>query len=114
MLMPRLVLASAEATKYEQVAELTKHRFKPESKGLSSLWLYNGSSPGPMLTATKGDEILVKFTNRLEQPTTIHWHGIRNINEMDGIPNVTQAAVEPGESFTYRFPVSDVSAPGAY
>ena len=107
MLMPRLVLASAEPTKYELVAELTKHRFKPESKGLSSLWLYNGSSPGPMLTATKGDEILVKFTNRLEQPTTIHWHGIRNINEMDGIPNVTQAAVEPGESFTYRFPVKD-------
>ena len=80
MLMPRLVLASAEPTKYELVAELTKHRFKPESKGLSSLWLYNGSSPGPMLTATKGDEVLVKFTNRLEQPTTIHWHGIRNIN----------------------------------
>ena len=107
MLMPRLVLASAEPTKYELVAELTTHRFKPESKGLSSLWLYNGSSPGPMLTATRGDEIFVKFTNRLEQPTTIHWHGIRNINEMDGIPNVTQAAVEPGESFTYRFPVKD-------
>lgn len=51
--------------------------------------------------------IEVETINRLDHPSTIHWHGIRNINEMDGVPDLTQAAVEPGEIFTYRFLVND-------
>ena len=55
----------------------------------------------------KGEILEVLFTNNLEQPSTIHWHGIRNINGMDGVPELTQPAIEPGDSFTYRFPVND-------
>ena len=64
--------------------------------------LYNGQTPGPLLCAHKGDVFVVEFVNQLDQPTTIHWHGIRNLNEMDGVPDPTQAAVEPGERH-YRF-----------
>ena len=71
------------------------------------MFLYNGESPGPKLTARKGETLEIDFQNRLDQPTTIHWHGIRNFNEMDGVPDVTQAVVEPGEQFTYSFPVRD-------
>ena len=69
--------------------------------------MYNKTTPGPLLKARRGEIIEVEFINRLDHPSTIHWHGIRNINEMDGVPDLTQAAVEPGETFTYRFPVND-------
>ena len=72
--------------------------------------LYNGQT-GPVLSAHKGDVFPeVEFVNQLDQPTTIHWHGIRNLNEMDGVPDLTQAAVEPGERFTYRFPLKDAGS----
>ncbi len=73
----------------------------------TDLWLYNSTSPGPSITALRGEMLEVEFTNGLEVPTTMHWHGIRNLNEMDGVPDLTQAAIEPGESFIYRFPVKD-------
>ena len=49
----------------------------------------------------------MNFLNLLDEPTTIHWHGIRNLNDMDGVPGLTQPAVEPGKSHRYRFPLKD-------
>ena len=43
--------------------------------------------------------------NQLDQPTTVHWHGVRNINAMDGVPGLTQDGIAPGDNFTYRFPL---------
>ena len=82
-------------------------RLGEQGAAATDLWLYNGTSPGPEITALRGETLEVEFTNRLDVPTTMHWHGIRNLNEMDGVPNLTQAAIEPGESFTYRFPLKD-------
>ena len=45
--------------------------------------------------------------NQLDQLKTVHWHGVRNINAMDGVPGLTQDAGAPGDSFTYRFPLRD-------
>jgi len=73
----------------------------------TDLWLYGGTSPGPMIEAVRGEELEVEFQNNLQVPTTMHWHGIRNLNEMDGVPDLTQSAIEPGDSFTYRFPLRD-------
>ena len=70
-------------------------------------WLYDGVSPGPILRARQGEEVFVRLVNKLPQPTTIHWHGIRIDNAMDGVPHLTQHAVEPGETFDYRFTVPD-------
>src|SRR5258708_7057549 len=54
-----------------------------------------------------GETLRVRFTNRLPQPTTIHWHGVRVPNAMDGVPGVTQPAIQPGESFVYEFTPKD-------
>lgn len=68
---------------------------------------YNGSVPGPLLEGRVGDTVIVHFTNRLDQPTTIHWHGVRVPNDMDGAEAV-QTPVMPGQTFTYRFQLRDV------
>ena len=73
----------------------------------TDLWLYNQSCPGSMLRYRKGDMLRAEVQNNLDVATTIHWHGIRNLNEMDGVANLTQAPIEPGESFAYEFPLND-------
>ncbi|MDX2137292.1 MAG: copper oxidase [Chloroflexota bacterium] len=66
-------------------------------------WTYNGTVPGPMIRVTEGDRVRINFTNNLPEPTTVHWHGLNVPNAMDGVPGVTQEAVQPGETFVYEF-----------
>ncbi len=73
---------------------------------VAAAWTYNGTIPGPMIRVTEGDKVRINLKNELPVPTTIHWHGIAVPNAMDGIPNVTQDPVAPGESFTYEFTAS--------
>ena len=68
---------------------------------------YNGQYPGPLIQAPKDATIVVRVTNDIEQPTTIHWHGIRLENRFDGVPGLTQPAIERGESFIYEVHVPD-------
>ena len=63
------------------------------------VWAYNGQVPGPTLRIRLGETLRVRFTNKLPQETTIHWHGVRVPNGMDGVPHATQPPVKPGESF---------------
>jgi FtsP/CotA-like multicopper oxidase with cupredoxin domain len=67
---------------------------------------YNGQVPGPLIRVTEGDTLRVTIKNELKQATAIHWHGLHVPNAMDGVPPVTQPAIEPGQSFTYEFPAS--------
>lgn len=73
---------------------------------LTEMWTYNGSVPGPLLRANRGDRLIVHFTNHLPEPTTVHWHGLRVPSSMDGTEAV-QNPVLPGESFTYDFQLLD-------
>jgi len=73
----------------------------------TAVWAYNGRTPGPVIRALQDERLRVHFKNTLEQPTTIHWHGIRLTNAMDGVPYLTQAPVQPGETFTYEFDAFD-------
>jgi FtsP/CotA-like multicopper oxidase with cupredoxin domain len=73
----------------------------------TNAWTYNGGLPGPLIRARKGDRLIVHFTNRLPQATTVHWHGVQVPIQMDGVPGVSQPPVEPGGSFTYDFIVPD-------
>jgi len=66
-------------------------------------WTYNGIVPGPLLRVTEGDKIRVNLKNELPEPTVIHIHGPMLPNAMDGVPDVTQPVVQPGESFAYEF-----------
>jgi FtsP/CotA-like multicopper oxidase with cupredoxin domain/cation diffusion facilitator CzcD-associated flavoprotein CzcO len=69
-------------------------------------WMYNGMVPGPVIEAHAGDVLVARLTNRLPEPTTIHWHGLRLPPAMDGTDDV-QRPVAPGETFEYRFPLPD-------
>lgn len=71
------------------------------------VWAYNGQVPGPVLRVKLGETVRVRFENRLPQATTIHWHGVRVPNAMDGVPHATQPPVEPGGSFVYEFTPKD-------
>lgn len=70
-------------------------------------WGYNGSVPGPVLRARRGDTLRIVVDNGLDQATTVHWHGLRVPNAMDGVPHVTQPPIAPGERFVYEFAVPD-------
>jgi FtsP/CotA-like multicopper oxidase with cupredoxin domain len=66
-------------------------------------WTYNGGVPGPEIRVREGEIIRVVLKNYLPEETTIHWHGVPVPYRMDGVPNVTQKGVPPGESFVYEF-----------
>nr|WP_315591534.1 copper resistance system multicopper oxidase [uncultured Cupriavidus sp.] len=65
----------------------------------------NGTLPGPTLRWRKGDTVTIRVTNRLREPTSIHWHGIILPFQMDGVPGISFGGIAPGETFTYRFKV---------
>jgi FtsP/CotA-like multicopper oxidase with cupredoxin domain len=69
-------------------------------------WGYDGQVPGPVIEARVGDTLVVRLKNSLPEPTTIHWHGLRVPAPMDGT-ELTQRAVEPGETFEYSFVLPD-------
>jgi len=65
----------------------------------------NGSVPGPTLRLRQGDIVTVAVSNRLSEPSSIHWHGLRLPANQDGVPGLTFGGISPGETFTYRFPI---------
>ena len=65
----------------------------------------NNAMPGPVLRLKEGDDVTIRVTNKLSETSSIHWHGIKLPNPMDGVPGLTYAGIAPGETFTYRFPV---------
>lgn len=94
---PNIVEVNLEAKAMEY--QLTpKHKFE--------IYAFNGMLPGPIIKAKLGDELIVNFTNNLKEMTTVHWHGQRVPENMDGAPLV-QVPVVPGGKFTYRFKIRD-------
>ncbi|WP_437378078.1 multicopper oxidase family protein [Inquilinus limosus] len=71
------------------------------------IWGYDGRVPGPEIRVRQGEPLRLLVENRLGQDTTVHWHGIRLPNAMDGVPGLTQPPIRPGEGFTYAFTPPD-------
>jgi len=71
------------------------------------VWTYNGVLPGPSIRVAPGDRLIVHLVNELPEATSLHWHGIRLPNAMDGVPGTTQPEVPPGGHFDYDFIVPD-------
>jgi manganese oxidase len=67
------------------------------------LWGYNGQSPGPTIEVVEGDRVRIFVTNKLPEHTSIHWHGQRLPNGMDGVSGLNQPAIQPGKTFVYEF-----------
>jgi FtsP/CotA-like multicopper oxidase with cupredoxin domain len=110
--MPRRALAASPvaATGPDGFRVLTA---RPASVALAGpkqpatpVWSFDGTIPGPLLRVRRGDELRVRFRNGLPEPSTIHWHGVRVPNAMDGTALV-QRPVPPGDSFDYRFTPPD-------
>ena len=100
--------AEAASHDYELIAAPLDVELVPGHK--TTAWAYGGQAPGQELRVRQGDWLRVRFINRLEVPSTIHWHGIRLPLEMDGVPYVSQLPVLPGEYFDYRFRVPDAGS----
>lgn len=66
----------------------------------------NNTMPGPILRLKQGDDVTINVTNRLRETSSIHWHGVKLPNTMDGVPGLTFAGIAPGQTFSYRFPVA--------
>lgn len=102
-------LQAPQSAPYEKhftiVAE--KGRITLKNGTVIDTWTYDGSAPGPTLRVTQGDLVVVTLVNRLPFGVTIHWHGINVPNSSDGVSGVTQDAVKPGASYTYRFIAKD-------
>lgn len=101
---PREVVAMADGDTLNLEASLVRRTFNEKA---FVMYGYNGMYPGPLIKAERGSTIIVNFTNNIEMPTTVHWHGLRLDNRFDGIPGITQAPVEIGESFTYEIHFPD-------
>lgn len=84
-----------------------KARLVSEDYPETDIWGYGGQVPGPTIRLRQGERVQRRFQNGLPQASTIHWHGIRIDNAMDGVPGLSQAVVEPGSEFTYDFTVPD-------
>ncbi len=86
-------------------------RFAGPDVPATDIWAYGGTVPGPLLRYRVGDDLDVRLENGLEQPTTVHWHGLRPPVDMDGVPFISQPPTRPGEGFDYRFRLTE---PGTY
>lgn len=95
------------ATPYDQVltAAPTELSLLPGTR--TSAWTYNGQFPGPTLRVRQNQPVRLLVENRLPEPTTVHWHGIRLNNAADGVPGLTQEPIAPGGSFLYEFTCPD-------
>ncbi|MCA9682291.1 MAG: multicopper oxidase domain-containing protein [Myxococcales bacterium] len=83
------------------VAEVVDHEFAPGLR--ATCWGFNGSTPGPTIEAVEGDRLRIYVSNRLPEPTTVHWHGLFVPSGMDGVGGLSQRPIEPGETFRYEF-----------
>lgn len=70
----------------------------------TEVWTYNGVEPGPVLRLRQGTPFRATVENRLAETTTVHWHGIRLPNAMDGVPGITQPPIPPGDISTMPSP----------
>ncbi len=97
------MLARAEAHVFEMNIEDTKITLVDKQQ--FHTFAFNGQVPGPMIHVREGDEVTVNVNNLTTLPHTIHWHGLlqRGTWRMDGVPDITQPAIKPGDTFTYKF-----------
>ena len=86
---------------FHLVAEPVVREMAPGMK--AHLWGYNGQSPGPTIEVVEGDRVRIFVTNKLPEHTSVHWHGQRLPNGMDGVSGLTQNAIQPGKTFVYEF-----------
>ena len=99
LLLPTIGLAGEYNLTVDRV-EIDTGEFVKEGIG------YNGESPGPVLRFKEGEEVSINVTNNLDEMTSIHWHGVILPFQQDGVPGISFPGIKPGETFTYKFPIT--------
>ena len=94
---------------FHLVAEPVVRELAPGMK--ANLWGYNGQSPGPTIEVVEGDRVRIFVTNKLPEHTSVHWHGQRLPNGMDGVTGLNQPGIAPGKTFVYEF---EAKRPGTF
>lgn len=102
--VPRRVIRLATGDTLRLSAGIVRRSFKGREL---TMFGFNEQYPGPLLVVPQGAVVVVEVTNALDQPTTVHWHGLRLENAFDGVPGLTQPEVPPGGRFTYRLRFPD-------
>jgi FtsP/CotA-like multicopper oxidase with cupredoxin domain len=101
------ITSSQESTQRLQVAA-ARQSLAGAAHPATDVWAYNGTVPGPVLRYRQGERLRIEVENTLDAETTVHWHGVRLPNAMDGVPHVTQAPITArGGRFTYEFDLPD-------
>ena len=97
----------AEAEAPTWTAAPGRTRLKPEPAAETPVWCFDGKTVPPVLRIRHGEAVRLRVENRSEKPLSLHWHGVRNRNAMDGVGGVTQPPIAPGAGFTYEFTPPD-------
>jgi len=106
-IVPTQLVKLKDGDTFEMVAEMVQQEMGNRTiKRLA----YNRMIPGPIIEVEKDAEITLKFTNKLDIPTTLHSHGIRLDDDFDGVPiemGGKQKPMQPSESFEYKIKFPD-------
>lgn len=97
--------AWAEAREFNMTIEEVTIEVAPGF--VNKVFAFNGQVPGPLIHVKQGDDVTVHVTNNTTLPHTMHWHGVNQVGSWhnDGVPGITQDAIQPGDTFTYKFTV---------
>lgn len=105
-LLPSPLRAEGAPDQILKAAPATAKLMGPD-KPSTAVWAFGGTNPGPVLRIPRNKPVHIRLENALGEPTSVHWHGIRIDNAMDGVSGFTQPPVKPGETFDYRFSAPD-------
>lgn len=108
--MPLHLPSPAQASPLREVklrAAPGRVRLLPEPHEETPSWCFNGTVPGPEIRVKQGERLRITVENGLDEETTVHWHGVRVPNAMDGVPHLTQHPIDAGKSFVYEFDAVD-------
>jgi len=108
-IVPRMATAAeaVAARRFRLVTGTATVRLNGPEWPETEVWAYNGQVPGPEIRVRQGERLRVTARNGLTQSTTVHWHGLRVPNAMDGVPGLTQEPIPPRGSFVYEFAAED-------
>lgn len=99
--------AQAAPREFRLKAAPGRLRLAPTPYPETAVWAFNGRVPGPAIRVRQGERLRIAVENALAEATTVHWHGMRVPNAMDGVPDLTQRPIAPGETYVYEFDAVD-------
>ncbi len=107
--LPSWAIGAAPLKKFTlETSTESRSQIAPVPYPPTRVWTYNGRVPGPEIRVRQGDRLRIDVENGLDEETTVHWHGLRVPNSMDGVPHLTQKPIAAsGGRFTYEFDVPD-------